>query len=324
MQNNNSGYKVKQKVVQSQKQKTGNVGKAMQSLSREAVTVRKAEQLSQEVLRQLVKPRSREYIDLVQKNVQIMGEIEECRKQLGAMNGSGGGPGNKSQIKSGSSNTGKNPGGVSSPSIGEIIDDIVVVTEDAETTSMEVSQQIEETVVQIPEWLKEKPKTKSAPIKSATSQQENVQVSTVSSDWMSDKSLTTRKKTESWMDMTVAGTKTQKQELEERLNKLEQELARNSELLKAMAPVGSRMLGLLYMDDKISDLKRKGVITSDGRPYFSPEDLINKTSPDSKQEEKSWLKGDEVLNEVCLNVEVYLYAVCEIMKDGSVRVYRGY
>lgn len=106
---------------------------------------------------------------------------------------------------------------------------------------------------------------------------------------------------------------------------LKAELADVRAALEVEMPVGHGRLGMIYCLDKEGKLIDLGAIAGPGTPFGSVEELLNMTKPQTEQEKRQWIKGNDAywsVNGDCLVVEIYLTAICVVFDDGSVKCYR--
>ena len=89
-------------------------------------------------------------------------------------------------------------------------------------------------------------------------------------------------------------------------------------------PAPDKLVGMIYPDWSIELLMKYGVIACPGTSYETPQELIEQVQPRSEQEERQWLKGDEVYRthfcDELLLVEIYMEVVCVVYKGGNTLV----
>ena len=113
-------------------------------------------------------------------------------------------------------------------------------------------------------------------------------------------------------------------EMKQRQVAMAEEFRTAMEEFKEQLPAPDKCIGLIYPSWNAKILMRYGVIACPGNSYATPEEMLEQVQPRSEQEERQWLKGDEVYREhFCdelLLVEIYMDAVCVVYKDGNTKV----
>lgn len=113
--------------------------------------------------------------------------------------------------------------------------------------------------------------------------------------------------------------------LQEELDRLEWELLQQQKQLYDRLPKGDPYLASVFLTDNKAELLRRGIISSEGLPYSGAEELCQLCNAITEQERVMLRLGDRALEEcpTPLVVEIYLHAVCKVFGDGSVQLIRG-
>ena len=119
--------------------------------------------------------------------------------------------------------------------------------------------------------------------------------------------------------------KTEKNRLQEELNRLEWELKQQQKQLYDRLPKGNPYLTSIYLSENEEELFRRGILTRSGVPYSDVEELFESCNATTEQECEALRLGDRVVRErpSPLLVEVYLHAVCKVFGDGTTQMIRG-
>lgn len=116
------------------------------------------------------------------------------------------------------------------------------------------------------------------------------------------------------------------EEIEREMAQIQQEIEELGRELAQEMPMCSRGLGFIYSLLKQQELINQGVISAPGTPFFSLPQLLDLVQAQTEQEKKQWTTGNQAYHdnygESLLVVEIYLSAVCVVWDDGSVKCYR--
>ncbi|MCM1044215.1 MAG: hypothetical protein NC417_01785 [Candidatus Gastranaerophilales bacterium] len=294
-----------QKSLYAQKQ-DDNIAKAMSRLHQRQQQAKEEE----EIFRMLSKPRSKKYIELVKKSIQMtqrLGELEARRRELSA----------KSEQEAEKA--------------------LCNVREETPTEPEEEAGKAwwnvrEEASVKQERKAPTKPERKTEAVPPTKPEEE------AGKAWWEvreEKRTEPEQETETgWWDVREEASAKQEQTLEtsrieEEINRemeqIRQELEELNRALDEEMPMYSRSLGFIYSFLKEEALINQGVISGPGTPFFSLADLLDLVQSQTEQEKKQWATGNQVYREnwskSLLVVEVYLTAVCVVWDDGSVKCY---